>query len=351
MFPRTTVLGLTLLIAIFAASSALTEPPAQTPGSKDGILKLHLGGAPVEVLLAYVKTAASVTPLSPDDVLALRKEGVAECVIAAHLARQAEDSAVSNVASPPKPAPERRLRITARLERFPNLPRRWNKYTKETNLPWYEDPLAQGVVLLLGSRVSDAGNANLPVGPQQPVCWCARGGCTSLRVLSLHDGCGRLETPGDGRWDRHFSSSEWKTLRYADTFIALNIDMPPTAKAVGLSFLANRCSNVGGYMFPITSTHTDKDPGSPVPFYLFFSPHGSRDFSASIELRLLTDGEGAFDVELKNVTMEDRDSESRASIDTCIREHGSAQCKYASLAEDLDGLQAGVATWDSTRCQ
>jgi hypothetical protein len=127
--------------------------------------------------------------------------------------------------------------------------------------------------------------------------------------------------------------------------------MPPAAKVVGLSILANRCSKVGSYMFPITSTHTDTSPGSPVPFYLFFSPHGSKDFSASIELRLLTDGEGVFDVELKNVNMDDRDSESRASTEKCIREHGSAQCHYVSLDEDLDGLQAGVATWDSTRCQ
>jgi hypothetical protein len=163
--------------------------------------------------------------------------------------------------------------------------------------------------------------------------------------------CGRLETPGDGKWDRHLSSSEWKMLRYGDTFVALNLNMPPTAKVVALSILANRCADAGSYMFPITSTHTEISPGSPAPFYLVFSPHGSRDFSASIELRILADGDGAFDVELKNVKMDDRDSESRTSTEKCIKEHGSAQCRYVSLEEDLDGLQAGVATWDSTRCK
>jgi hypothetical protein len=352
MFLRKTALGFILLTAVFATAPVLTEPPAQTPISKDNILELHLGGASVEVLLAYVKAAASVTPLSPDDVLALKKKGVPDPVIAAYLDRQAEGSSPSSVPSPPKPAPTRRLRITGQLERVPNLSRRWDKYTKELKLRLYKDPLAQGVALLFTSRVSDAGSNNLPVGPQQPVCWCARGnGCTSLRVLSVQNGCGRLETPGDGKWDRHLSSSEWRTLRYGDTFVALNLDMPPTAKVVELSILANRCSDTGSYMFPITSTRTDMSPGSPVPFYLVFSPHGSKDFSASIELRVLTEGEGAFDVELRNVKMDDRDSESRASTEKCIREHGSAQCHYVSLDEDLDGLQAGVAMLDSTRCR
>jgi len=286
---RTIALGSLLLTAVFAAAPALTKPPAQTPVSKDGALDT---------------------------------------------------------------APTRSLRITGRLERVYDLTRKWEKYSADLVLPFFKDPMGQGVTLLLASRVSDAGRINLPVGPQQPVCWCARGrGCTSLRVLSVQGGCGRLEAPGDGKWDRHLSSSEWKTLRYGDAFVALNIDMPPAAKVVELSILANRCGDAGSYMFPITSTHTDISPGSPAPFYLLFSPRGSKDFSASIELRLVADGEGAFDVELKNVTMDDRDGESRASTAQCIKEHGSSQCRYVSLEEDLDGLQAGVATWDSTRCQ
>jgi len=354
MVLRTTALGFILLTAILATTPALAEPPAEMPVSKDSILRLHLGGGSVEGLLAYVKAAASVTPLSADDVLALKKEGVPDSVIAAYLARQAEGSSLPNAQAPPKPEPTRKLRITGRLERVPNLDRTWNKfkYKEELNLAWYKDPLAQGIFLLLTSRVSDAANINLHVGPQQPVCWCARGrGCASLRVLSVQSGCGRLETPGDGQWDRHLSSSEWKTLRYGDTFVALNIEMPPTAKVVGLSILANRCSDIGSYMYPITSTHTGTKAGGPVPFYLLFSPHDSKDFSASIELRLLADGEGLFDVELKNVKMDDRDIESRASTEKCIREHGSAQCYFASLEEDLDGILAGVETWDSTRCQ
>lgn len=373
MFLRNSTHSFMLLTAVLATAQALAL--SQKPISNESILKLSLGGASAEVLLAYVKAAASVTPLSSDDALALQNEGVPDSVVTAYLARQAEDRLLPSVPSPLRPAPTRMLRVTGQLERVPNLSRKWEENTKEPHrfgsgrrddtsqarregrrgaqlLPWYKDPFVQGIVLLFASRVSDAGSNNLPVGAQQPVCWCAQGnGCTSLRVLSVQGDCGRLETPGDGKWDRHFSSSEWKTLRYADTFIALNLDLPPTAKAVELSILANRCSDTGSYMFPIPSTHTDMSPGSPAPFYLSFSPHGSKDFSASIELRLLTDGEGAFDVELKNVKMDDRDSESAALMEKCIHEHGGAQCHYVSLEQDLDGLQAGAGTSDSTRCQ
>lgn len=75
MFLRKTALSFIVLTAVFATAPVLTEPPAQTPISKDSILELHLGGGSVEVLLAYVKAAASVTPLSPDDVLALKQGG------------------------------------------------------------------------------------------------------------------------------------------------------------------------------------------------------------------------------------------------------------------------------------
>ncbi len=352
MFLRNIALSSIALTAIVAASPQLAEPPVKTPISKDSILELHRGGGAVDALLASIKTAASVIPLSPADVVALKKEGVPDSVIDAYLARQAEDSSRSDAASPSKTAPTRRLRITGQLERVPNLPRRWNKLTKDAVLPWNGEPGAQSVVLLFTSRVSDIGSNSLPGRPEQPVCWCSHGsGCASLRVLSVQGGCGRLETPGDGNWDRHLSSSEWKTLRYGDTFVALDLDMPPTAKVVQLSILANRCSESGSFMFPITSAHSDVSPGFPVPVNLFFSPRDSKDFSASIELRLLTDGMGVFDIELRNVKMDDRDSESRAATEKCIKEHGSGHCRYVSLDEDLDGVSAGVATLDSTSCE
>lgn len=349
---RETALSSVLLAALLAAAPALAQSPAQTPISRDGILALQHGGASVEDLLAIVKAAASVTPLAPDDVLALKHAGVPDSVIAVYLARQAEGVSLSSAPASPNPAPTRRLRITGQLSRVLNLTRSWVKFPEALVLPYFKDPMGQGVMLLIASRVSDAGRNNIPMAPQQPVCWCASGnGCTSLKVLSVQGSCGRLENPGDGNWERHLSSSEWKTVRYQDTFVALNLDMPPIARVVELSILANRCGGAGSYMFPITSTHTDRRPGSPAPFYLSFNPHGSKDFTASIELRIVTDGVGAFDVGLANVTIDDRDSETSATTEKCMRAHGGPECRWVSLDEDLDGLLAGVATPDSSRCQ
>ncbi len=258
--------------------------------------------------------------------------------------------------SQPSPAREatatRRLRVVGRLDRAPGLGRGWVVNAQKAKEQWYGEPQVQGVVLLFASRIKDPGGQNLPVGAQQPVCWCARGGgCTSLRTLSVQGECGRLEAPGDGRWYRHFSGSQWRSLPWAETFVAVNLDLPQSAKGVELSILANECDDSGSFMFPITSTHTDETPGAPAPFYLLFSPRESRDFTATVELRLLTDNEGNFDVELTKVRMEDRDPDSRAAFEACVRERGSALCRYVSLEGDPDGAVAGASARESSHCE
>jgi hypothetical protein len=259
--------------------------------------------------------------------------------------------AASSVPSPAGTAPTRRLRVTGRFDRSIGLTAHWEHYSKELALPWFADPAVAGAVLLFASRVSDVPGHYLAMAPQQPVCWCAPGKCTSLKVSSVQGECGRLENPGDGNWERHLSGSQWKTLGYTDTFVALNLELPPTVTAVELSFLANRCAKGGSFMFPITSTHTDTKPGSPIPVYLSFSPHGSSDFTATIEVRLLSDGAGAFDVEVTGVKMDDRDPASRARAEECVAQHRGSECRYASLEPDLDGVLAGVANGDLKHCQ
>lgn len=260
-------------------------------------------------------------------------------------------AATSSVPLPTGTAPTRMLRVTGRFDRSIGLTAHWEHYSKDQALPWFADPAVPGAVLLFVSRVSDVPGHYLAMAPQQPVCWCAPGKCSSLRVLSVQGECGRLESPGDGNWERHVSSSQWKTLGYADTFIALNLELPPTATAVELSILAERCAKGGSFMFPITSTHTDARPGSPIPVYLSFSPHGSSDFTATIELRLRSDGDGAFDVEVTGVKMDDRDLVSRARAEECVAQRRGSACRYASLEPDLDGVLAGVANGDFTHCQ
>jgi len=257
----------------------------------------------------------------------------------------------SSAPSPTGTAPVRRLRVTGRFDRSIGLTAHWEHYSKEQALPWFADPAVAGAVLLVASRVSDVASHYLAMAPQQPVCWCAPGKCSSLKVLSVQGECGRLESPGDGNWDRHLSSSQWKTLGYADTFVAVNLELPPTATAVELSILAERCGKSGSFMFPITSTHTDTKPGSPVPIYLSFSPHGSSDFTATVELHLLADGDGAFDLEVKGVKVDDRDPASRARAEECVAQHRGSECRYVSLEPDLDGVVAGVGNEDFTHCQ
>ncbi len=286
----------------------------------------------------------------------LRSLLVAAAVGAPAAAEPPRETPAAHAAAEASPAPEtaatRTLRVVGRLDRVPGLGRGWQSAGKKVKEQWYREPSGQGVVLLFAARVRDAGGRNLPVGAQQPVCWCVhRGGCVSLRTLSLRGECGRLETPGDGAWERHFSGSQWKTLPWAESFVALTVDLPPSAKAVELSILANDCGETGSFMFPVTSTHTGTSPGTPAPFYLAFSPRESRDFTATLELRILTDNEGNFDVELKKVWMDDRDPESRAAFEACVREHGDAGCRYVTLEEDPDGNAAGAGDRDSARCE
>ena len=290
-------------------------------------------------------------PTSKDVTRALKNDGTSGSVNTALVSGQEAPDRSSSTQAPPGGAPRRMLRITAQLERRLQLVRRWTRFSREFNPTWYDDPAVRGVVLLLTSRVRDAGGNILPMAPRQPVCWCARGECTSLRTLSAQGECGRLGTPGDGIWDAHVSGSEWKVLKYGDAFVAANMELPPTAKTVELSILTNRCGDGVSFMFPITSSQTDAHPGAPVPFYLSFSPRGSRDFTATVEMRLLADGQGLFDVEVASVTMDDRDVDTKAATEKCIREHGGARCGFVSLEPDLDGLVAGVAATDAARCR
>ena len=290
-------------------------------------------------------------PTSKDATRALKSDGASGSANNAFVSGQEAADRSPSPQTPPGAAPRRMLRITGQLERHLQLARRWTRFSPALNPTWYDDPAVRGVVLLLTSRVRDAGGNVLPMAPRQPVCWCARGECTSLRRLSVQGDCGRLGTPGDGIWDSRVSGSEWKVLEYGDAFVAANMELPPTARTFELSVLTNRCGEGVSFMFPITSSHTDARAGSPVPFYLTFSPHGSRDFTATVGIRLLTDGQGLFDVEVASVTMEDRDVETQTATEKCIRERGDARCGFVSLEPDLDGLVAGVTATDATRCR
>jgi hypothetical protein len=238
----------------------------------DDLIKLSKEGIGDELIISMVRAAGRVPQLAPDEVIALKNQGVSTNVLTAVIQQQA--ALASNPAARAPEDKRRRIRVTASLhEQERGFLRRGGAKIDRTTVSWS--------LRATGWRGSQTlMPASTPNCPKDPLC----------KSWSPDDKCLEVLAPDSEEWKKLQSCYVGdKVTEFGQEYEVFDVDLPEAASDVELRIYYRDVENRTLSWF----TRSTADSGKRVPGFARLRLWGAEDFDFKAHIQLFMSREGA----------------------------------------------------------